>query len=219
MTNRLNLPDTASIADKGEGDKLVAPSAARNCDAICDLLAEVAPKEGRALEIASGTGQHVVAFARLFPGLYWQPTDGDAANLASIRAWTQGLPNIAAPRVLDACAPGWGKWQGGWNSIHLTNLLHLISEPEAAILLSEVAKALAPGGIFCLYGPFRRDGALVTDGDRAFDASLRAQDPAIGYKDIAWVEAQLTGAGLLRARLVEMPAGNLMLVTQRPLQG
>ncbi|MCA2010858.1 class I SAM-dependent methyltransferase [Cereibacter sphaeroides] len=208
---RLHLPDSAAPM---EGERRIAPSASRNLEPIAAVLAQVLPQTGRALELASGTGQHIAAFAERFPGIDWQPTDGNPDNLPSIRAWTAGIANVAAPMVLDACAPGWG--QGDRTSVHLTNLLHLISDTEADCLLVEAAQALAPGGVFCLYGPFRRDGALLTDGDRSFDASLRAQDPAIGYKDIAWVTGRLIGAGLEVDRLVEMPAGNLMLVTRRP---
>ena len=96
------------------------------------------------------------------------------------------------------------------------NLLHLISENEARILITEVAQALAPGGLFILYGPFLRDGETTSDGDRSFDASLRAQDPEIGYKDdwdvIDWIHANW----LDLVQVVEMPANNMAFVARRP---
>ena len=218
MTRRLILPDSAAA---GEGAIRHAPSAARNLEPIAAVLAQYLPAKGRVLEIASGTGQHVCALAERFAALHWQPSDIDPAALTSIRARIARAPreNLSEPLVLDACQPGWAARHGPFDAICLTNLLHLISQPEADTLLTEAAAALAPGGRFCLYGPFRRNGALVTEGDRAFDASLRAQDKAIGYKDIDDVAARLLQGGLQEIARPEMPAGNLMLISERPMAG
>jgi SAM-dependent methyltransferase len=218
MTGRLTLPDTASIANQTEGGKLVAPSASRNLEPIAALLAKEAPSRGRALEIASGTGQHVAAFAARLPGLHWQPSDPDPARRASIDAYAaeSGLSNIAAALDLDAAAPGWGARLAGQNLILLVNLLHLIPMDWVKVLIAEAAHALAPGGRFILYGPFLRDGSLTSDGDRAFHASLIAQDPRIGYKEIADILALLRAAGLSVIDLQEMPANNLAVVAERP---
>lgn len=210
---QLHLPDSGAA---GVGAKRNAPSAQRNLEPILAVHDRVLPPKGRALEIASGTGQHIAAFAHRYTGLIWQPTDVNPENLASISAWSEGAENVAAPVALNACQGGWAGEFGARDVICLTNLLHLISEPEAERLLSEVGKALTPGGLFCLYGPFRREGQLVSDGDRAFDASLRQQDPAIGYKDIGWVGNRLAAAGLQHEDLIAMPADNLMLITRRP---
>ncbi len=211
---RLSLPDSAAPT---EGAIRHAPSAARNLEPIAAVLARHLPPRGRVLELASGTGQHITEFAARFPGLHWQPSDPDPAARASITARAAQAPrdNLAPPLALNACQPGWATTLDPFDAICLTNLLHLISQPETDILLAETAVALAPGGRFCLYGPFRRGGALVTEGDRAFDASLRAQDPAIGYKDIDSVAATLARHGLTEIARTEMPAGNLMLITAR----
>jgi SAM-dependent methyltransferase len=207
------MPDSWSRDDNG---RRFSASAERNTDPIAAALAAVLPEKGVVLELASGSGQHVAAFARRWPALDWQPSDANPDNLPSIRAWGESLANLRDPVLIDACARGWGAAWGDCDVLLLANLLHLIAEPEADILLAESARALAPGGLFCLYGPFRRGGALVTAGDVAFDARLRTEDPAIGYKDIAWVERRLTDAGLKRLDLIDMPAGNLMLITRRP---
>lgn len=211
---RLTLPDSAGPA---EGAIRHAPSASRNLEPILAVLMQYLPETGRVLELASGTGQHVCAFAARFPALHWQPSDIDPPALASITARIAQAPrdNLAAPLALDACRAGWAAVHGPFDAICLTNLLHLVSMPEAKTLLAEAAAALAPRGRLCLYGPFRRGGALITEGDRAFDASLRAQDPAIGYKDIDVIEAVLASHGLRRIARPEMPAGNLMLIAAR----
>ncbi|MGR3635343.1 MAG: DUF938 domain-containing protein [Shimia sp.] len=218
MPRRLNLPDSASVATPDEGGKLFAPSAARNVDAITNLLTEIAPPTGHALEIASGTGQHVVHFAAVLSGLDWQPTEIDASRRASIAAHLAeaNLPNVAAPIPLDATAAGWGGRHAGKNLITLSNLLHLVSASEAQTLVTEAAQALAPGGILVIYGPFKRGEALISEGDKSFDDSLRAQDPEIGYKPDATVLEWGKAAGLIPRTPREMPANNLALIWQKP---
>lgn len=218
MPRRLNLPDSAAIANATEGGKLVAPSAARNADAICAVLADIAPAQGRALELASGTGQHAVALARALPGLAWQPSEIDPARRTSIDVYVAeaNLPNLAPAIALDATAPGWGAAQSGQDLVVVVNLLHLVSDAEARVLILEAAQALAPGGMLALYGPFLRDGEATSEGDARFHASLRAQDPEIGYKDDWDVIDWLQGAWLDMAHAVEMPANNLLLAARKP---
>ena len=218
MPRRLNLPDSASVATPDEGGKLFAPSAARNVTPLVDALQKIAPNKGAALEIASGTGQHVAAYARAFPQLNWHPTEIAPERIASIEAYLTeaALPNVAQPQILDATSPKWSDGIRSFEFVLLSNLLHLISRPEANILLSEAAKALAPSGTLAIYGPFSRNGTLVSAGDQDFDASLRAQDPEIGYKSDTDVLAIGQTHGLQSKEPIEMPANNLMLVWQKP---
>ena len=214
MTRHLDLPDPRN---GGEDGPRRAPSAERNCAPIAEVLDRHAPRRGNALEIASGTGQHACAFAARYPDLAWQPTDADADNLTTIRAWAARAqcPNLRPPRLLDAARPGWAAAWPPQDLILLVNLLHLISDTDARAVVTECARLLAPNGRVALYGPFRKDGQLVSDGDRRFDASLRAQDPEIGYKDIETVAQWVTGAGLRLVEQVAMPANNLMLIAAR----
>lgn len=216
---RRKLPaETASIADPIDGARLSAPSAARNTGPITDLLRHHAPAAGRALEIASGTGEHVLAFAAAFPGLDWQPTEIDPDRRASIDGWaaTRNLPNLRPAIELDATRPGWGAAHGGHDLILLINLLHLVSTPEARVIVAEVPAALSPGGRFILYGPFLRNGEATSEGDARFHASLRAADPETGYKDDFDVIDWLHAAGLALVDVVEMPSNNLAFVSERP---
>ncbi|OBY26252.1 DUF938 domain-containing protein [Leisingera sp. JC1] len=211
-----SVPGAASVAEP-QGRKLFAPSAARNSSAICDLLADAAPPQGCALELASGTGQHVIEYAARLPGLMWQPSEVDTIRRASIQAYADeaALTNIAPPIDLDATAPGWGADHAGQDLIVLVNLLHLISEGEARTLIREAAAALAPGGRFVIYGPFMRGGDLISEGDRAFHAAITEHDPETGYKDDTDVIGWLHAAGLELVQAVEMPANNLALVSQK----
>lgn len=210
------LPPSASIANPVGGDMLHAPSADRNAPAIVDLLREVAPAKGRALEIASGTGQHVTALAKALPKLDWFPSEIAPERIASINAYAaaEKLDNFHPARTLDATSVGWSTDAPPYDLIHLGNLLHLIPAQAAQTVLREVAASLAPEGIFTLYGPFMRSGILTSAGDAQFDAELRAANPAIGYKDDLWVNEVLTSTGLTLS-IREMPANNLAFIAKR----
>lgn len=211
-------PPRPSLAHPGKDGRLHAPAAERNAVAILSLLRHHGPAAGRVLELASGTGQHAVAFATALPGLDWCPSEVDDARLTSIRlhATDAGLTNLRDPVRLDATAPGWGRAHHGQDMVLLVNLLHLIPEGAAQTLVAEAAQALAPGGRLVLYGPFLRDGETTSDGDARFHAALQAQDPSVGYKDdfdvIDWIHA----AGLTLVDVVEMPANNLGIVARTP---
>ncbi|WP_282151823.1 DUF938 domain-containing protein [Ruegeria atlantica] len=215
MTKR-KLPANASVATVSDGQKLVAPAASRNADALCDLLAQFAPASGRALELASGTGQHVVAFANRLPGLDWQPSEVEPERRASIDAYAEGLENIAPAIELDAVQPGWHTVHAANDLILLINLLHLISWSEVEALVTEAALALNPGGRLILYGPFTRSGQLTSTGDQNFHAALSQQDLDIGYKDDADILGLLRRVQLSLIGAVEMPANNLAFIAERP---
>jgi len=203
----LHLPDSGADTD-AEGRRH-APSAVRNAGPILALLQQVLPPEGQMLELASGTGQHARAFSDGLPGWHWQPSDLNPENLTSICAWSAGQDRIAPPLVLDAGRPGWHLDMGRFDAALVVNLLHLISDRQAAAVLAGLA-AVAPRLV--IYGPFLREAQTTSPGDAAFHASLRAQDPAIGYKDLGWVADQLRSHGH-DLQWHEMPANNLALVT------
>ena len=206
-----------SVAVPAGGRRLHAPSFERNVAPLCTMLLEHAPKNGEALEIASGTGQHVAAFARALPGLTWQPTDVDPARLASIDAWAQdsGLPNIRPAQHLDASAPDWAGQHKSYDLVMLCNLLHLVTGAQARAIASGAVAALSPRGRCIFYGPFMRDGRLTSEGDARFHAHIVEEDPACGYKNDADVAAWLTAAGAADIQRVEMPANNLAFVARR----
>lgn len=212
------LPPTASVAEQLQDGRLMAPSAANNAIPLCNVLREVAPTTGRALEIASGTGQHSVAFAKACPGLTWVPTDIDEDRLTSIGIYVSEaqLENLTLPVFLNATKQGWSQTTGKVDLVVLVNLLHLISDTEAKTVITETAQALASGGVFLLYGPFMRGGELTSEGDTRFHESLVHSDPDIGYKDDFDVLDWAMSAGLEIAHMLEMPANNLSLVFRKP---
>lgn len=212
------LPPSASVAHPaGEGAKLHAPSAERNAPAIVALIRDIAPSQGRGLEIASGTGQHIVALAGAIPQMDWHPSDIAPDRIASIAAHVAdaGLPNLHAPLTLDACATGWAQQTGTFDMVYMVNLLHLIPQDAAHRVLEEAVNALTPGGTLMVYGPFMRGGVLTSPGDARFDAELRAADPEIGYKDDRWLESVFRRLDLTPRLSREMPANNLATVATK----
>jgi len=216
--SKRTLPPNASVATEGDDGRLIAPAATRNSEALCNLLGQFAPANGRALEIASGTGQHVSAFARYLPDLNWQPTEVEPDRRDSIDAYAADLPNVADAAALDATARGWHRAFADQDLIVLINLIHLISWAETQTLISETAQALAPKGRFILYGPFKRSGQLTSDGDQRFHDALIQQDAEIGYKNDQDIAALMQAQNLTIVETVEMPANNLAFVAEMPGQ-
>ena len=215
---RLNLPDSASVASTGPDGRLSAPSAVRNIAPILEVVTAFVPPSGRALEIASGTGEHIVRYAAEFPRVFWQPTDVDPTRISSIRIRVDqaGFSNLADPVLMDATAPGWADKLPPQDLIILVNLLHLISAPEANALIAEACRALAPGGALLIYGPFLRDNHFASPGDESFHKALRAQDPEIGYKSFQDIQSRQSDGGLVPEPVIEMPANNLILTARKP---
>jgi hypothetical protein len=178
---------------------------------------EIAPETGQALEIASGTGQHIVKLATARPKLSWQPSDIDPLRITSIETWSNDkiLANLKPPVLLDATEVGWGTEHADQNFILVVNFLHLISEAEAKTMIGEISLALAPGGRSIIYGPFKRDGKLTSTGDEFFDQSLKEADPEIGYKNDTWMIDQFKEARIALLKIENMPANNLAFIVEK----
>ncbi|HEX8449329.1 MAG TPA: DUF938 domain-containing protein [Allosphingosinicella sp.] len=192
--------------------KRSAPASLRNREPIAAVLREVLPESGSLLEVASGTGEHAVYFAGLFPKIRWQPTDPDPGALESIRAWRAeaGLANLLEPVALDASGEPWPVAEA--DAVLCVNMVHISPWAATEGLMKGAGRLLARGGPLLLYGPYRRAGFTTAPSNEAFDESLRARDPAWGLRDLEAVEAEAGRNGLRLQRVVEMPANNLTLV-------
>jgi hypothetical protein len=191
-----------------------APATARNREPIAEVLAEELPERGLVLETASGSGEHAVSFAGLFPNLVWQPSDPEADARASIEAWAEeaGLANVRPAIELDAA----GQWPiERADAILCVNMTH-ISPPEATQgLFAGAGKVLAPGAPLIVYGPFIEREVETAPSNLAFDADLKRRNPAWGLRDTRWLDELAEATGLERTRRVAMPANNLTLVYRR----
>lgn len=193
-----------------------SPAAARNAEPILAVLKTHLPARGRVLEVASGTGQHAVAFAAALPGLEWTPSDPSAEARASIAAWADvaATPNLKPALPLDVLNPG--GWPGGpFNAVVCINMIHISPWAATAGLMTLTGRTLAPGGLLALYGPFREADVPLAPSNAAFDDSLKSRDPDWGLRDRDDVVAAARAQGLALTHRVEMPANNVMLLFRR----
>lgn len=195
--------------------RLQYPATERNRDAILDVLRGVLPASGLVLEIASGSGEHIVHFARAFPNLTFQPSDPEDAALQSIRAWTQdtGTANILPPVMLDAASDRWPFTSA--DAILCINMIHISPWRATEGLMRGSAKLLRPGAPLYLYGPYRRADVVTAPSNEAFDASLKSRNPEWGLRDLEVVADLARTEGFSAPAVTEMPANNLSVVFRR----
>jgi SAM-dependent methyltransferase len=205
---------TAATATR-EAAKRHAPATVRNRDAIAAVLTDWLPPKGLVLEVASGSGEHVIHFAERFSFLEWLPSDPDADALASIAAWSAeaGPVNVRPPLMLDAASVQWPVDRA--DAVLCINMIHIAPWEAALGLMAGAARLLSPGAPLILYGPFFEEGVPTAPSNTAFDASLRGRDPAWGLRDRHAVEAAAAAVGLTACARVAMPANNIMLRFER----
>jgi hypothetical protein len=205
----------AECVPKTSDDRQYAPATLRNRDFILDVLRDVLPKTGVILEIASGSGEHVVHFARNLPSLVFQPSDPDQDALLSVAAWANatGVTNVRAPIALDASNPVWPIASA--DGILCINMIH-ISPCDATLgLIKGAAAILPPGSPLYLYGPYIRGGFATAPSNQAFDQNLRDRNPNWGLRDLQAVAAMAQSVGFSAPVITEMPANNLSVVFRR----
>jgi SAM-dependent methyltransferase len=192
-----------------------SPAAERNKQPILEVLETCLPRSGTVLEIASGTGQHVVHFARALPALTFQPTDTDAELSAAVaaRVAAAALGNLLPPLVLDVLDPVWPV--SAADAVLCINMIHIAPRTATPALLAGAARLLGSGAPLVLYGPFRRGGRHTAPSNEAFDASLRARNPDWGVRELDDVIACALEHGFELAEAVAMPANNLTVVFRR----
>jgi SAM-dependent methyltransferase len=200
--------------------RLDAPAFHRNHEAIWSVLAGfLAGKTGDVLEAGSGTGQHVVAFARQTPGITWWPSDYNERHLDSIAAWRAhaGLANVRPPLRIDLADPAWGLADAEANlpsdllAILCANVIHIAPWNVAEGLFAGAPPRLRPDGRLFLYGPFMRNSTHTAPSNEAFDHGLRSSNPEWGVRDMDDVRALAERVGLRLADIVAMPANNFIL--------
>jgi hypothetical protein len=192
-----------------------APAAARNRDPILMALRPLLPERGLVLEVASGSGEHAVHLAAALPRLVFQPSDPQPEARDSIDAWAaaSGLENLRPALAIDAAAPGWPIT--GADAVLCINMIHIAPWAATEGLVRGAAAILPAGAPLILYGPYRRGGAHTAPSNAEFDASLRAQDPSWGVRDLEAVAALASGHGFGAPAVIEMPANNLVVALRR----
>ena len=210
-------PEPAVLRRKMTKDaRLIAPATARNREPIANILRGHLPSSGLVLEVASGSGEHIVHFANsLSPDLTFQPSDPDAGARASIDTWVHstGVRNVLPAIALDASADPWPIQQA--DAVICINMIHIAPWEAAISLVRGAARLLPANGVLYLYGPYRRDGRHTAPSNEAFDRSLRQQNPNWGVRDLEAVADLAEQHGFARPVIEDMPANNLSLIFRR----
>jgi len=212
--------------------RLDAPAFHRNHQPLWAALDKhLAGRRGDVVEVGSGTGQHVVHFARQTPDLVWWPSDLNQRHIRSIEAWRaySKLENIRSPLRIDLTDPDWcpemrsGQGLGDGSkqapadlaAVLCANVIHIAPWAVAEGLFAGAGRYLRGDGRLFLYGPFKRAGKHTALSNAVFDSSLREGNPDWGVRDIGDVETLARGVGLGLVDTIEMPANNLTLVFAR----
>jgi len=199
-----------NVGDLGAGVRRHAPAAARNVGPIANVLDDWLPSSGLVLEIASGTGEHALAFARRFPNLEWQPSDPDPDALASIGAWRQeGPPNLLPPLLIDTRSDDWPLDRA--DAMLCSNMVHISPWESALGLLEGAQQILVSGGSLILYGPWLEAGVEAAPSNLAFDQSLKLRNAEWGLRLVEDFAAEAARRGLILVGRREMPSNNIML--------
>lgn len=195
--------------------RLQYPATSRNRDAILEVLRGVLPPSELVLEIASGSGEHIVHFANALPGLTFQPSDPEDAARLSIAAWTAetGLPNIRPPLAIDVRREPWPIVQA--DAMLCINMIHISPWEATQALMRNAGRILAKSAPLYLYGPYRQQGVVTADSNEAFDADLKSRNPQWGLRHLDDVAALAREAGFSEPEVTPMPANNLSVVFRR----
>jgi hypothetical protein len=192
-----------------------APATARNSEPIAKVLERELPETGLVLEVASGSGEHAVYFARNFPKLEWQPSDPDRDALASVAAWRKeaDIANLRPPLEIDACADRWPI--NCADAVLCINMIHISPWEATEGLFAGASRLLAPDAPLITYGPYIEAGVETAPSNLAFHESLIARDPRWGLRKLEDIDALAASHGFTRTARYAMPANNLSLVFRR----
>ena len=195
--------------------RLQYPATQRNRDAILEVLRSALPPSGLMLEIASGSGEHVVHFASALPGLTFQPSDPEDAARLSIAAWTaeMKLSNIRPPLAIDVLREPWPIAKA--DAILCINMIHISPWEATQALMRNAGRILPHGAPLYLYGPYRQKDVVTAESNEAFDADLKSRNPQWGLRHLDEVAALARKAGFSGPEVTPMPANNLSVVFRR----
>ena len=198
--------------------RLTSPAAARNLKPITEKLRGLLPAQGTVLELASGPGEHAIAFAREFAALSWQPTDVDPDALESIQAWRQDsqLANLRAPMRVDLAQDDWPRLvEADVAAIVAINVCHISPWRVSENIILGASMKLKRDGLLAIYGPFKRGGQHTAPSNANFDASLRARDAAWGIRDVDDLKSTAEAGAMSFRAWHDMPSNNAILEFRR----
>ncbi|KAM4531116.1 methyltransferase-like 26 B [Odontesthes bonariensis] len=192
---------------------LVSPQAERNWEALCSVLEDVLENQSHrqlfALELGSGTGQHVIRFAQKIPFVTWQPSEIKEESQESIKAYINATnaKTVLQPVHLDA-SEAWEKWAGlsrnSCDVILAINLLQYSTFKTAQGVFSGAGEILKQNGLLITYGVYAVNGIIAPSCNEHLDEELRKMNPEWGLPDMDVLRQQAYGSGLRLERMIEM---------------
>uniref|UniRef100_A0AAV2LLE2 HOOK N-terminal domain-containing protein n=1 Tax=Knipowitschia caucasica TaxID=637954 RepID=A0AAV2LLE2_KNICA len=207
---------------RASGRMLNAPAADRNKEPILSVLRESLPpgKALQALEISSGTGQHVTHFAQGLRNIVWQPSEFDHQSLSSIEAYRAHyrLANVKPAIYLDASLPHeqWGDFQPESLDLVLNiNMIHISPMACTEGLFKGAGALLKSQGLLLTYGPYAVNGKITPQSNVDFDQSLRQRNSEWGLRDVVLLRSIAERDGLFLEKMVDMPANNKCLLFRK----
>ena len=193
------------------------PATSRNRDAITMVLKTFMPKSGLILEIGSGSGEHIVHFAKQFPNLTWQPSDLNPRNIESINAWIKTVKNscqnIREPLLIDA-AELTPAIQFA-DAIICINVIHISPWNTTIGLMRNANQLLPSGGLLYLYGPYKLRNNHTAETNESFDHHLRSQNADWGIRNFEHVVSEAEKVDLKFVDNINMPANNLTIIFRK----
>ena len=124
----------------------------RNKVPILESLLPELSGASKVVEIGSGTGQHVVHFARATPAIRWQPADtGDYLLALRARLTSEAPANVAPPVELDVRMPSWPL--GKFDAVFSANTLHYMGSTTSQRSLSMIMRVTDTATGQTLAGP------------------------------------------------------------------
>ena len=138
-----------------------------------------------------------------------------AKTMRGFCVWLEfaGLPNVHSPLEVDVDAPP--VLPRHYDAVFSANTAHIMSARQVEAMFALVGRVLTAAGRFCLYGPFRIDGEFTSESNARFDASLRAEKPSMGIRELGDLDRYARAAALSRRALYAMPANNFLAVWER----
>ncbi|XP_061080836.1 methyltransferase-like 26 B [Conger conger] len=203
---------------------LLCPAVERNQDGLLSVLSEQLGQQSHrelfALELGSGTGQHVVHFAQGLPFVTWQPSDINEEFRDSIRSYIVAtkVKTVLEPLHLDAGEP-WEKWAGLHKSscdiILSINMLQHCSFGTIEGVFKGSGQILRKDGFLMTYGPYAINGIIAPSSNEELDQTIREKNPEWGLPDVDVLRQLAFSNGMRLERMMEMPESNKCLIFRK----
>jgi len=186
------------------------------------IIQELAPYlntiNGKALEIGSGTGQHLSNFAKHFDKISWQGSDLDEIHCQSTDAWAEYF-SLKIPKTLKLDASlDWLKvikQKKKFNIIISMNVIHIAPISVLNGIFINATRLLRKNGLLIFYGPFKNRLEHNGEGNKLFDQRLKDENPTWGIRCMSSLKELGQNTELFHFKTIEMPTNNHILIFKK----